>query len=74
MATRYVDAVFAATHNSYSPGRGALRRQLDGGVRCLELDFNLADGRYELATCTPATPSTRATATRMTSPSRAGSA
>ena len=37
--TRYRDAVFAATHNSYAGGaRGDLIAQLDAGVRGLELD------------------------------------
>jgi hypothetical protein len=46
MPPGYADSVFAATHNSYSPGRGTLTAQLDDGVRFLELDINLDDGRY----------------------------
>ncbi|HEY1275754.1 MAG TPA: hypothetical protein VGF25_12615 [Thermoleophilaceae bacterium] len=43
-ADRYNEATFAATHNSYAGGAaddlGSLRRQLDGGVRFLELDLH----------------------------------
>src|SRR4051794_27494196 len=42
----YADSVFAATHNSYSSHRGSLGAQLKGGVRFMELDVNLDDGRY----------------------------
>lgn len=42
----YADAVFRATHNSYSgDDRGSVRDQLDGGVRLLELDFVFGDYR-----------------------------
>ncbi len=43
----YNEALFAATHNSYSGdhggARGTLRRQLDGGVRFVEIDFHEND-------------------------------
>ena len=47
--TRYRDAVFAATHNSYAGGaRGDLIAQLDAGVRGLELDVVRGGGRMLL--------------------------
>ncbi|NUR50707.1 MAG: phosphatidylinositol-specific phospholipase C domain-containing protein [Hamadaea sp.] len=46
------EAVFAATHNSYSGNiggdRGDLTTQLDRGVRQLELDLHLVNGRFEV--------------------------
>lgn len=43
---RYDLTRFRTTHNSYSGGdRGSLPRQLDLGIRCLELDFH--DNGYE---------------------------
>ena len=48
MAANYAESVFRATHNSYSgDGRGSIRAQLEGGVRCIELDvINAAYRRY----------------------------
>ncbi|HVO09171.1 MAG TPA: hypothetical protein VMX54_00340 [Vicinamibacteria bacterium] len=37
---RYDQARFRATHNSYSPGRGAIDAQLDCGVRLIEFDIH----------------------------------
>ncbi len=39
---RYNEAVFGASHNSYSGGRhrGSLPEQLNAGVRCVELDLH----------------------------------
>ena len=40
-ATPFNNALFAATHNSYSGGdRGTITQQLDSGVRFIELDLN----------------------------------
>ncbi len=44
----YPSALFAATHNSYSPGRGPLAQQLQSGVRFLELDVHREGGRYRI--------------------------
>ena len=48
MAANYAESVFRATHNSYSgEERGSIREQLEGGMRCIELDvINAAYRRY----------------------------
>jgi hypothetical protein len=48
MGTSYAASVFRATHNSYSGGgRGSLLKQLEGGVRLIELDvINTSYRRY----------------------------
>ncbi len=45
--TAYTDAIFFATHNSYSPGAelGSIVKQLDDKVRFIELDIH--DNEYQ---------------------------
>ena len=53
MSLAFNEAIFAATHNSYTGGdKGSITDQLDAGVRVLELDFHIDDhhetGDYQL--------------------------